>query len=217
MPKAVQIKKWDRYWRLMLTWFDKYIRSWKRNDTVRYVECICDCWTKKRIKLASIRSWAIQSCWCQKIESSLKKSNKHKTHWMSWTRFYLIYKLIKRRCNCKNNKSYKNYWWKWITYEWKTFEDFKKDMYESYIKHIKLYWEKNTTIDRIDNNWNYCKNNCKRSTIEEQANNKTTNHIVMYEWKPYTISNLCRHLNIPYKTTSSRIRSWWNINDAIKY
>ena len=217
MPKAIVIKPWDKYWRLTLTWLDKYIRSWKRNDTIRYVECICDCWTTKRIQFSHIRSWSIKSCWCQKIESSLKSSNKNKTHWQTWTRFYIIYKSIKRRCCCPSVKSYKHYWWRWIRCERNSFEEFYSDMKEQYDNHVALYWENNTTIERIDVNWNYNKNNCRRATKIEQANNKTTNHIVTYNWKQYTVSDLCKEKWVPYLRTLRRINKWRSIEDSIRF
>jgi hypothetical protein len=45
-------------------------------------------------------------------------------------------------------------------------------MWESYEIHVKEYWEKNTTIDRINPNLNYCKENCRWATWKEQSLNK---------------------------------------------
>lgn len=58
-------------------------------------------------------------------------------------------------------------------------------MYSTYIEHVSLWWEKNTTIDRIDNKWNYCKNNCRRATILEQAHNKTKKRSIEKKNKIY--------------------------------
>lgn len=56
-------------------------------------------------------------------------------------------------------------------------------MYESYLDHVKEYWEKNTTIDRINPSWNYCKENCRRATIKEQNYNKRTTVKAIIDWK----------------------------------
>lgn len=90
-------------------------------------------------------------------------------------RFYRIFNGIKRRCNNIKTKDYKYYWLYWITYEPRRerFKNFKDDMYESYLEHVKIYWEKQTTIDRYpDQKWNYCKENCRWATYSEQIDNR---------------------------------------------
>ena len=56
--------------------------------------------------------------------------------------------------------------------EFKYFVDFYDSMYNSYKKHIEEFGEKNTTIERINSNGNYCIDNCTWATWNEQAKNK---------------------------------------------
>lgn len=95
-------------------------------------------------------------------------------------RLYSIWIKMKFRCNNKNDPRYKNYWWRGISYniDRERFENFYSDMYESYMIHLGLYWKKDTTIDRIDSNQHYCKENCRRSTQKAQQNNRTNNYII---------------------------------------
>lgn len=85
---------------------------------------------------------------------------------------YSIYISMKRRCNYKSQYGYKWYGGKGIKVEWLSYKDFRKDMYESYIAHIEKYTKKQTTLDRINNDKNYCKDNCRWATWEMQANNR---------------------------------------------
>ena len=138
-------------------------------------------------------------------------------HWMTWTRFNNIFRWIKARCNIKSHPSYKNYWWAWIKCLWNSFDEFKNDMYESYLEHVEKFWEKNTTIDRIDYNWNYCKENCRRATMKEQWNNTSTNVHIRYKWKEYkSIMLLCEELWLKYNAIYKRIfLEWQNAEEAI--
>lgn len=85
---------------------------------------------------------------------------------------YSVYKGMRNRCNYKNDKDYKKYGGRGIRLEWDNFIFFKKDMEKKYISHIKKYGRKNTQIDRIDVNGNYCKENCRWVTTHEQSLNK---------------------------------------------
>lgn len=192
---------WTRYWYLTLTWESESrdTKSW----TKRYEKCICDCWNEVWIS----RSWLLRtkSCWCLQKKVCWDRLRRH---WMRKTRIYGIFTDIKTRCYNQNSTDYKNYWWRWIKCLWNSFEEFYKDMWESYEEHKKVYWEKDTTIERIDVNWNYCKENCTWKTKKEQVNNQRSNTIVEMNWEKHNIWEWSKILWIPFTTLLRHIVKW---------
>lgn len=177
------IKKWSIFWRLTTTWNVEWrkISRW----LYPYYECICSCWAKKFVHYFSLQSGQTKSCWCLQKD---RAGDSNKTHGLSPKRIYKIRAGMKKRCYNSETKSFKNYGARWIRVcdEWlNDFEKFYEDMNPSYEAHAKEYWEKNTTIDRIDVNWNYCKENCRRATKKEQVENKRK-----WKWKREKIYGL---------------------------
>jgi hypothetical protein len=106
--------------------------------------------------------------------TSQKWTPRHKTHGLSETKFYRTYHHMRQRCENPKMPNYHKYGGKGIRCEWRSFEDFMRDMYASYQAHIERHGENNTTIDRIDSNGDYCKANCRWATYETQNNNRKT-------------------------------------------
>ena len=87
------------------------------------------------------------------------------THGMCQTREYFSWVAMKQRCTNRNHNSYHNYGGRGIRIckRWRLFELFYKDMGNRPDGH---------SLDRINNNGNYNKLNCKWSSRMEQNSNK---------------------------------------------
>jgi len=168
-------------------------RILKNGTKRRQVICKCICWKIRVMEPYDILKWLSKSCWCFKWEAI---SQNKKRHWMSETRFYKIWRSMKARCEDKKDK---NYWGRWIWYDtkWKRFENFRDDMFDSYQNHIIEFWEKETSIDRINVNGNYCKENCRRLTNREQCNNLRKTKRYTYKWERHTRATRLRLIWIP--------------------
>ncbi len=142
----------------------------------------------------------------QKSLSNLNRT----THWMSKSRFYKIYSNVWNRTNREKNSNYKSYWWRWIKCEWKNFEEFYKDMYLSYCNKCKEIWEVNVSIERLDNDKNYCKDNCIWIHINEQQENRRINHYITYNWQTHNLRKWARIIWINEQVLRNRIviRKW---------
>jgi len=188
------INKWDKYNRLTI------IKEVEQKKTHRYFLCECQCWIIKSYALLSLRHWRSKSCWCY-----LKDFPSNKTHWMRTSKIYGVWSGIKQRCNNKKSKVYLNYWWRWINVEWENFEEFYNDMWNTYKKWLE--------IDRKNNDWNYCKKNCRWTT--KKINIRNRRNTIQYKWK--SLMEWCEELNLSYHTVYQRINRWnWNIEKALQ-
>jgi hypothetical protein len=96
-------------------------------------------------------------------------------HGLAKTRFYTIWKTMKARCYRPSiGSSYLRYGGRGIkvSKRWHTFNNFKRDMYQSYLRHASLHGESNTSLDT----GNYQRNNCQWSTREIQNLNRGLLH-----------------------------------------
>lgn len=138
----------------------------------------CHCGKTKKVSLYNVKRGEVRSCGCLNRKQITKlgrlTGNKKGSfkHGMFGTRFYRIFYGLRNRCNNPKSNTAKDYHDKGIKCLWKSFEEFKRDMYKSYLKHCTEFGEKQTTIDRLDSSKNYCKENCRWATYKEQAKEK---------------------------------------------
>jgi alkyl sulfatase BDS1-like metallo-beta-lactamase superfamily hydrolase len=91
---------------------------------------------------------------------------------------------------------------------WSHFANFLADMGER--PHGK-------SLDRIDNNQGYCKQNCKWSTQTEQCNNTSRNRIVVAFGESKTLAEWARDRRcvVSYHTLKRRLMYGYNHDDAV--
>jgi len=159
--------------------------------------CLCECGNSCVANTSHLRGGNKKSCGCL-------------NHGWSNSSTYGVWEAMKERCNNPKNKAYSNYGGRGIKYDpkWEVFVNFLRDIGEI---------PKGLTLDRINNNGNYCKNNCKLSTRKEQNRNHRRNINISYNNKKgfLCLLDYCKVKNLPYETIKNRIWRGWTIEDAI--
>lgn len=121
------------------------------------------------------------------------------THHMSRTRIYKVWASMKQRCDNKKSLDYKFYGGRGISYikRWSDFNKFLKDMGDP---------PHGLVLDRINNNKNYSKSNCRWVSHKKNCNNRRTSRKILYNGITYSAKELCSKHNVSYSMFMGRLR-----------
>jgi hypothetical protein len=174
--------------------------------------CKCDCelGTEKIILGCHLQSNHTQSCGCLQKEKLIKRSTKHgHAKRGEKSKVYRSWLSMVQRCINPKDEKYCIYGNRGIMVceHWMKFENFLEDMGEVPSGH---------QIDRINNNGNYCKSNCRWATRKQQMRNTRQNHLITYNGETQCLIEWAEEYKISYKVLKDRINKLdWSIGKAL--
>ena len=177
----------------------------------RYWLCKCDCGNEKLILVRQdlLYGGLIKSCGCYHRETTSKIS---KTHGMSGTRIYRIWRGMRNRCENQNIPQYRD----WGGREIIVCEEWKTDFNKFYEWVMSNGYSENLSIDRIDNDGDYCPENCRWTTSKEQALNRKSNSFITHNGVTKHISEWDKDIGSKKSgRVRARLNAGWSIEDAV--
>lgn len=169
--------------------------------------CVCDCGKEHLATTGNLNRMKAPSCGCWSAELA---SARLKTHGETHSVEFRIWGGIKTRTTNPNDPGYENYGARGIVMseDWlNSFETFLRDMgRRPSPKH---------SIDRIEVNGPYSKENCRWATGKEQARNRRSNRRIEYSGETLTVAEWNERLGFKRGVLGQRLLAGWSEVDAI--
>lgn len=167
--------------------------------------CKCDCGVEKIVLATSLAKGATVSCGCHSAELT---SFRAKSHGMSSDGMYAVWNTMIQRCCNDKSSSFENYGGRGINVcaRWRIFENFYSDMGKR---------PSGMTIERKDNDGDYCPENCCWASREDQAKNKRDSRNFEFNGEKRTLAEICIIQGVNFETARKRLQKGWPIEKAV--
>lgn len=172
-----------------------------------YWIALCDCGNTVLVDQDSLKK-NTQSCGCLQLDSVIKHGFHRRAEYQTWSG-------MKQRCRNPKDAAYINYGGRGISVcdRWlESFENFFEDMGP---KPTPQY-----SLDRIDNDGNYCPANCKWATPKEQAANRrlsySPQYLITYNGQTKNLNDWAISAGLKHgKCLVYRLRRGWPLDKAL--
>lgn len=186
-----------KFGKLFVIFYDETLIKGKGRKCI----CKCDCGNTIETWDRLIRYGNKQSCGCLeaiRTQGTFRHGYSLKKH---KDRLYTTWANMKNRCSDIYNKHYKNYGGRGI----KVCNEWNEDFVNFKNWALNSGYKENLTIDRIDNNGNYCPENCRWVDRKVQGNNKRNCFLITYSGKTQTLAQWSEQLKINRSTIKYKL------------
>ena len=168
--------------------------------------CRCDCGVERPVLASQLTTGRGKSCGCLRREKFLQLVTKHGGH---GTRLYSIWKDMIKRCDNPNHAKFADYGGRGISVvrRWRNFANFRQDMGEPPTDAHE--------INRIDNDGDYCPDNCEWVTRKEQMRNIRRNRMLTHDGKTQCLSAWAEETGLDRRMIADRLAANWPIELAL--
>lgn len=165
-------------------------------------KCKCECGEEVYVARNKLVNGKTKSCGCLRNENASNLKRNHSLCFVDGKRTAIYSTWLKIRERCRNPKcpGYKWYGGRGISVcdRWNDYQKFHDDM--------ALTYKKGLSLERIDNNGNYCPENCKWATVDEQSVNKTNTRFISFQGKTHPLAVWARMMGVGTSLLWARIR-----------
>lgn len=177
---------------------------------VKYWCCVCECGDHKIIAGNHLQRGHTKSCGC--ISKVLKSTFKHGHHPKSGpSPEYISWQAMKRRALYSKQDHFNRYGGRGIKCceRWlNSFENFLQDMGP----RPSLFH----TLDRINNDGDYCPENCRWATKKQQARSRCSSRIIQHNGKSKTLAEWAEEAGMDLRSLWQRLKRGWDMEKSIK-
>ena len=170
--------------------------------------CRCSCGTEKTARLGHMRAGTVKSCGCLLLR---RPKEVHGTHLLGRDPLYKIWNSMVYRCTEPSHHAFHRYGGRGITVCDRWLGD------DGPINFIADMGPRppGYSIDRIDNNKGYCRENCRWADQVTQSRNTSANRVIEFRGERKTLTEWASTYGLLHETLGQRLKRGWTIEKAL--